>query len=126
MIREKKKIFIVEDHPQNIELYEAIFNKMDDIEIVIETNGNKGLEIIKSGEPDLIILDYKVPELNGIEICKELRAIEKFKNTPIIAVSSSPIKGNKEEVFSNAGFDMLLTKPLKVNEFRALILSYLN
>lgn len=126
MIHEKKKIYIVEDHPQNIELYEAIFNKMDGVELIIETTGDKGLELIKSGEPDLIILDYKVPELNGIDICKELRALDKFKEIPIIAVSSSPIKGNKEEIFMNAGFDMLLTKPLKVNEFRKLVLSYLD
>ncbi len=120
-----KKIYIVEDHPQNIELYLAIFKKIKNIKTFVETTGDKGLEMIKSGEPDLIILDYDLPNLDGISICKELRSLDKFKNIPIIAVSSSPIKGNKEEIFSKAGFTKLITKPIKINEFRTLILNYI-
>ena len=63
--------------------------------------------------------------MDGIYLCEQLRKIERFKTIPIIAVSSSPIKGNKEELFSNAGFSKWIDKPLNLKAFRALILTYL-
>jgi CheY-like chemotaxis protein len=120
-----KKIYIIEDHPYFIDLYKAIFNKINGIEIYYEMTGNKGIEMIKAGEPNLIILDYKLPDMDGIYICEQLRKIERLKDIPIIAVSSSPINGNKEELFSKAGFSKYIDKPLNLREFRELILTYL-
>lgn len=120
-----KKVFIIEDNERNIELYKAIFEKIPNIEIFIERRGDKGLEMIKSGEPDLIILDNKLPKMDGIDICKELRKIDKFKHIPIIAASSTPIIGNKEKIFSKAGFDISISKPLNLKEFRQIIRSLL-
>lgn len=119
----KKKIYIVEDYKRNIKLYEALFQTIPDVEIITETDGLKGFEMIKSGDPDLIILDYKLPKMNGIEICKKLRKIERFKNIPIIAVSSTPIEGevDREATFKEAGFDLSFSKPLKAIEFRAIL-----
>jgi len=95
------------------------------VELFIETRGYNGLEMIKSGEPDLIILDNKVPELTGIEICKEIRKIDRFKEIPIIAASSSPIIGNREEIFAEAGFNKCFSKPINIKEFRKVINSFL-
>jgi len=75
----KKKVFIIEDNEANIKLYKAIFKKIPNIEVFYETRGDKSLEMIKSGNPDLIILDNNLPKLKGIEICKELRKMDKFK-----------------------------------------------
>ena len=119
----KKKIFIVEDYQRNINLYEALFQTIPDVEITTETDGLKGFEMIKLSNPDLIILDYKLPNMNGIEICKKLRKIEKFKKIPIIAVSSTPIEGEVDRyaIFKEAGFDLSFSKPLKALEFRAML-----
>lgn len=120
-----KKVYIVEDQKQNIALYKAIFNKLDHIETFIESSGDKGLAMILNGEPDLIILDNNLPGMDGLSICRELRSRERFRNVPIIAVSSSPIQGNKEEIFARAGFTQLVLKPIRVKEFRAMILANL-
>jgi len=120
-----KKVYIVEDQKQNIALYKAIFNKLDHIETFIESSGDKGLTMILNGEPDLIILDNNLPGMDGLSICRELRSRERFRNVPIIAVSSSPIQGNKEEIFARAGFTQLVLKPIRVKEFRAMILANL-
>jgi len=117
----KKKICIVEDDHKNLELYTAIFNQMENIEIISSRNGKDGLELVKLSNPDLVIVDYDLPVLNGVKICKELRKIEKFKNLTIIIISSSPIKGDKDEIFREAGFDRWLEKPLDIKEFRKLI-----
>ncbi len=123
-----KKIFIIEDFEKNIKLYKSIFKIIPNVELIIESNGIKGLEILKSINPDLIILDNKLPGINGIEICKELRKIEKFQKIPIIAVSSTPLDKDveRESFFIDAGFDLLLSKPLKVNEFRKIVMNFLS
>jgi len=121
-----KKIYIVEDNKLNIKIYKAIFDKIPAIEVFFETWGDKGLEMIKSGDPDLVILDNHLPKLAGTEICKELRKIDRFKKIPIIAVSSSPIEGNKEEILAKAGFNKSLSKPLNLKQFREVINSLLS
>ena len=84
------------------------------------------MELIKTGDPDLIILDYDLPGLNGIDLCKELRKDERYKKTPIIAVTSSPIRGNKEQRFKEAGFDTWFEKPLNLQDFRKKIVNILH
>ena len=120
-----KKVYIVEDEKLNLELYLAVLNQIENIEVIYETVGDKGLALIKSGDPDLCILDYDIPVMNGVTICKELRKIERFQKIPIIVISSSPIKGNKDDVFREAGFDKWFEKPLNIKEFRETIISIL-
>ncbi|MHA1293612.1 MAG: response regulator [Promethearchaeota archaeon] len=115
-----KKVYIIEDNEKNMKLFKAILRLIPDIEILDETRGDTGLALIKSGNPDLVILDIQLPEKSGIEICSELRKIEKFRNTPIVAVTSFAMKGDKERIMS-AGFDDYISKPIKVAEFREKI-----
>ncbi len=120
-----KKIYVIEDNEKNMKLFRAILKLIPDVEIYEETRGDLGFELIKSGEPDLIILDIQLPELDGVEICKKLRKIEKFKNVPMIAVTSFAMKGDKERIL-NAGFNEYISKPIRVQEFRELVKSYLD
>ncbi len=119
-----KKIYLIEDNEKNMKLFKAILNTMLDIEIFAETEGEKGLEMIKSGEPDLVILDIQLPKISGIDICIELRKMDKFKNIPIIAVTAFAMKGDEERILS-AGFNKYIAKPIKVSEFREVIKSEL-
>lgn len=115
-----KKIYIVEDNEKNMKLFRAILKIIPEIEVFEETQGDLGLELIKTGDPDLIILDIQIPVINGIEICSELRKMDKFKDTPIIAVTSFAMKGDKERILE-AGFNEYISKPIKVQEFRSLV-----
>jgi len=119
-----KNVYVVEDNEKNMKLFRAILKLIPGIKIFEETRGDTGLELIKTNDPDLIILDIQLPEISGIEICVELRKIEKFKETPIIAVTSFAMKGDKDRILS-AGFNEYISKPIRVNEFRNLIKSYL-
>jgi two-component system cell cycle response regulator DivK len=115
-----KKVYVVEDNEKNMKLFKAILNLIPNVEYFTEKRGDKGLELIKSGDPDLIILDIQLPEISGLDITRELRKIEKFKNIPIIAVTSFAMKGDKERILE-AGVDKYIAKPIKVQEFRELI-----
>ena len=121
----KKLVYVIEDNEKNMKLFRAILNLIPAIEIHEEMSGDSGLELIKSGNPDLIILDIQLPEISGIEICIELRKIEKFKSIPIIAVTSFAMKGDKDRILS-AGFSEYISKPIRVKEFRELVNKYLN
>ena len=116
-----KKICIIEDDRIFLELYKAIFTQMKDIEICYSDNGEEGLKLIKTVNPDMCILDYELPFFNSIKICKELRTIENFEKIPIFIVSSSPISGNKEKIFREAGFNRWFEKPLNIPEFRSIV-----
>lgn len=120
-----KKVYIVDDDKLCLELYLAVLNQIENVEVIHESVGDKGLNLIKLGNPDLIILDYNIPVLNGVAICKELRKIERFQKIPIFVISSSPIKGNKDKIFKEAGFDRWFEKPLNIKEFRENIVSIL-
>ena len=115
-----KKIYIVEDNEKNMELFIALLETLPDLKIFTATKGKEGLELIKSGNPDIIILDIQLPDISGTEICKELRKIERFKTTPIIAVSSLAMKGDKEMIME-AGFDYYTSKPIMIKDFREFI-----
>ena len=120
-----KDIYVIEDNEKNVKLFRAILNLLRDVQIIEETRRDLGFELIKSGNPDLIILDIQLPEMSGTDICSELRKIEKFKTIPIIAVTSFAMKGDKERILS-AGFDEYVSKPIKVNEFRKIVEKFLN
>lgn len=115
-----KKVYVVEDNEKNMKLFKAILKLIPDVELFTETSGDRGLELIKSNNPDLIILDIQLPVMSGIEICTELRKIEKFKSVPIIAVTSFAMKGDKERIM-DAGFTEYTSKPIKVAEFREIV-----
>ena len=115
-----KDVYVIEDNEKNMKLFRAIFKLMPNIKLFEETQGDLGLELIKTGKPDLIILDIQLPKMNGIEICTELRALDKFKEIPIIAVTSFAMKGDKERILE-AGFNEYISKPIRVQEFRNLV-----
>ncbi len=120
----KKKIYIVEDNEKNLELFIAVLGTMQNIEIFTSNTGREGLKLIQSKNPDVIILDIQLPDINGTDICRELRKIKRFKKTPIIAVSSFAMKGDKERILE-AGFDFYLSKPLSISNFREKIREFL-
>ena len=105
-------------------LFKATLGVIPDIEIFDETDGSRAFDSIKLEIPDLIVLDVHLPGMSGIEICKELRKMEKFKQTPIIAVTSFTMKGDKDRILE-AGFTQYVSKPIKINDFRKTIQQYL-
>jgi len=115
-----RKLIIIEDNEKNLKLFKDILSTMPQIEIQSAVDGEKGLELIKSNNPDLIVLDIQLPGMSGIEICKELRTIDSFKDTYIIALTSFAMKGDKERILS-AGFNEYISKPIRVANFRKSI-----
>ena len=120
-----REIIIIEDDEDILKFLKIVIDQyIGDINIITEKNGSRGLELIKSGNPDLIILDILIPVKDGIEICKELRNIKRFEKIPIIAFTSITL-GNTEQFLLNSGFDEYIPKGIKIRRLVEIIKKYL-
>ena len=113
------KIFIIEDEPSIIQLVQHNLEKEGFI-VSSSINGNNGLKELKKFEPHLLLLDWMLPDLSGIEICKNIRKDMKLKSLPIIMLTA---KGEEEDKIKglDSGVDDYLTKPFSFNELLARI-----
>ena len=113
------KIFIIEDEPSIIQLVQHNLEKEGFI-VSSSENGNEGLKQLKKFEPNLLLFDWMLPDLSGIEICKNIRKDNKFKSLPIIMLTA---KGEEEDKIKglDSGVDDYLTKPFSFNELLARI-----
>ncbi|MDA8559521.1 phosphate regulon transcriptional regulator PhoB [Candidatus Pelagibacter bacterium] len=113
------KIFIIEDETSIIKLVQYNLEKEGFI-VSSSENGNDGLKQLKKFEPNLLLLDWMLPDLSGIEICKHIRKDNKFKTLPIIMLTA---KGEEEDKIKGleSGVDDYLTKPFSYKELLARI-----
>jgi two-component system phosphate regulon response regulator PhoB len=115
----KAKIFIVEDEPSIVQLVKYNLEK-ENFKVLVSNNGEEGLQEIKKTEPDLILLDWMLPDLSGIDICKALRKDTKFKNVPIIMLTARSQEEDKV-LGLNVGADDYLPKPFSNLELIARV-----
>ena len=113
------KIFIIEDETSIIQLVQHNLEK-EGLIVSSATNGNEGLKELKKFKPNLLLLDWMLPDFSGIEICKNIRKDSNFKNLPIIMLTA---KGEEEDKIKglDSGVDDYLTKPFSFNELFARI-----
>jgi len=78
-------------------------------EVVIASDGNQALELVKTQKPDLVILDYFMPGLNGVEVCQALKKEESTKEIPILMVTAYP---SEKENSLTAGATDFINKPI--------------
>ena len=115
----KGKIFIIEDETSIIQLVQHNLEK-EGFVVFSSTNGNDGLKELKKFEPNLLLLDWMLPDLSGIDVCKSLRRDKNYKNLPIIMLTA---KGEEEDKVKGleSGVDDYITKPFGFNELMARI-----
>jgi two-component system response regulator CpxR len=109
------KILVIDDDPMMRELYREILTR-EGHEVVIAENGTQGLARTES-QPELIVVDLMMPNLNGYEFVKQLRATAGHAMTPVIAASSL----STGAWALSAGADRFLAKPFRSHELIALV-----
>jgi CheY-like chemotaxis protein/nitrogen-specific signal transduction histidine kinase len=106
------KILVAEDNPINMFLTKSYLNEIIPNSHIIEaSNGNEAIEQYKREKPNLIFMDIRMPELNGIEATKIIRSLERDIEIPIIALTAGSLPGEKEKCVQ-AGMNDFLAKPL--------------
>jgi len=115
----KQKILAVEDNPQNMRLLEMTLRSKN-YTLLQATDGEEALDMATKERPDLIIMDLRLPKMNGLEVTKKLRETQAFSRIPIIALTAYAMKGDKER-FIEAGCDAYVSKPINTRELPELI-----
>ena len=110
----KIKIAVVEDNQTNIDLIRYQLDAAG-FDIFVEKTGKKGIKMIKEKEPDLVLLDIGLPDIDGFELCKVLRSDVKTKNYPIIMLTAR-IEDNDRIEGLKLGADDYITKPYNAEE----------
>jgi two-component system cell cycle response regulator DivK len=108
-------ILIVDDNENNRKLARDVleFAGFDTLEA---TGGVEGVAFAQEHKPDLVLMDIRMPDLNGTEALKLLKEDSRTAAIPIVALTSSTMRGD-EERFLTEGFDGYLPKPISVREF---------
>lgn len=106
-----EKILLVDDEPDILEFIGYNLKK-EGYEVITSSNGREAIELAKQHNPDLIILDVMMPEMDGIETCHEIRTIDKLKNTLVTFLSARGEDYSQVAGF-DAGADDYITKPIK-------------
>ena len=122
-----KKILLVEDNPDDVELTLRAFKKNNIMnEVVVKRDGAEALDFFfgkdgvagkgNNGLPAVILLDLKLPKIDGLEVLKKLRADERTKLIPIVILTSSKEQGDVVNGY-NIGCNSYIRKPVDFNQF---------
>ena len=118
----ESRILIVDDTRANIDiLVEALRN---DYKLSVAVDGSAALRSVEKNPPDLVLLDIMMPDVDGYEVCRQLRAREATRELPVMFLSALEDVKNKAQGFEVGGNDYL-TKPFEVLEVKARVRSLL-
>ena len=107
-----KKILIIEDVEDNRDLLIQLLE--DEYEMLQAQDAKVGIFLAKKHQPNLILMDVSLPEIDGLKATKILRQDEATKDIPIVAVTGNAMVGDREKAM-NSGCDEYVTKPIDIS-----------
>ncbi len=106
------KILLVEDNEMNRDMLSRRLERRG-YEVVIAVDGQEGVDLAQSAAPDLILMDMSLPVIDGWEATRQLKANDKVKSVPIIALTAHAMSGDREKALE-AGCNDYDTKPIEL------------
>ena len=120
---EKVKILYVEDNPENRLLVRRIL-MAENFDVIEAGDAHQAMKIIETTQPDLILMDINLPEIDGYTLTARIKKNPKLSQVPIIALTANVMKGDRERIL-DSGCDGYIQKPIDVDALPILIRSYL-
>ncbi len=117
------KILYVEDHPAQRDIMAQML-ELGGFEVDVASDGVEGVEKATTWLPDIILMDLRMPRMDGFEAIEKIRADERTANTPIIAISAWASGKHKKRAL-DAGANEHFTKPVDLNRLMTTINTYL-
>jgi len=112
----------VEDNPDNLQTARALLSER--YQVIAAPDGRAGVQQARLQQPDLILTDIALPVMDGFEMLTAIRNDEQLRDTPVIAVTASAMKGNREEILAR-GFDGYISKPIDHDSLLATLKQFL-
>lgn len=118
------QILAVDDTPDNLKLLTKILSESN-FKVRVATSGRLALRSIEAECPDLVLLDVRMPEMDGYEVCKAIKSNSKLEKIPVLFISARDDPSEKLKGFQAGGIDYI-TKPFEPSEVIARVNSHLN
>ncbi|MGB2579647.1 CheY-like chemotaxis protein [Elusimicrobium simillimum] len=120
----RAKVLLVDDIDINLMVAESLLEEYG-IQPDTALNGVEALELVKKNDYDLIFMDHMMPEMDGVEATKNIRAMEGKKAfTPVVALTANAVSG-AEDMFLASGFNGFLSKPIDKSALAACLVKWL-
>lgn len=121
---EKKKIMLIDDSSTNNILYESILSE-EGFEVAVVSNPLLAIQNIKSEMPDLIILDLRMPILDGFQIMEKIRGDKDISSIPIIVLSAENSREAEQKSY-NLGAALYLNKPIGIDDIIQVVSKHMS
>lgn len=124
-IAEGTNVLVVDDNLINLEVIKGLLAYYK-IDVTVASGGMEGIDRIRERDFDLVLLDYMMPEVDGIETLKRIRAMEDdyLKKIPVVALTANAVSGARE-MFINEGFQDYISKPIDMDKLEYVLMEYL-
>jgi two-component system, cell cycle response regulator DivK len=106
----QKRVLVVDDNPVSRELVREVLD-LPDLEILEAADGREALDKISASVPDLVLLDIRMPDIDGFEVLRQVRQDPKLSSIRIVAFTAFAMRDERQRALA-AGFDGYLTKPI--------------
>ena len=118
-----KRILVIEDTEDNRQIIRDLLSSVG-YELIEAVDGLAGVALAQEERPDLILMDIQLPEIDGYEATRRIRAIPELARTPIIAVTSYALSGDEAKT-REAGCDGYVAKPFSPRQLLAKVREFL-
>lgn len=113
-------LLCIDDDEANLRIMTRLVERMNGVRLISATEGNEGLRLARTEQPDLIFTDLHLPGMSGFEVLRELRAEPETRSIPVVALTASVMPWDLEKGYE-AGFDNYLGKPLEFTKVSQVI-----
>jgi two-component system, cell cycle response regulator DivK len=117
-----ERILVVEDNEKNMKLFRDVLSATG-YRTLEATTGGEAVEMATEHAPDLVLMDIQMPDIDGVEALRRLRADARTSSLRVLAVTAQAMQGDREH-FLAAGFDGYLSKPVNVQELLGTVRRY--
>lgn len=114
------RVLYVEDNPANVVFMRDLLSSFDGIELIVAPSGEAGVELARTIQPTVVIMDINLPGISGVEALTLLRRDPKTRAIPVIALTAAASERDRHQG-EQAGFFRYLTKPVKVDELESAL-----
>jgi two-component system cell cycle response regulator DivK len=109
-----ERILVVEDNAKNMKLFREVLVATG-YETLEATSGGEAVDMASEHTPDLVLMDIQMPDFDGVEALRRLRADDRTASIPVVALTAQAMQGDRER-FLAAGFDGYVSKPVNVRD----------
>ena len=116
------RILVVEDNERNMKLFRDVLQASGH-RTLEATTGQRAVELATEHGPDVVLMDIQLPDIDGVEALRRLRADERTQAVPVLALTAQAMEGDRER-FLAAGFDGYLSKPVNIADLLDTVRGY--